>query len=75
MHMNKYAEMRKKVETLAEQVKGLHASHAEKVIEEAGLRSRWVMFNGRGCMITADCRMDRIGLIVENGIVVDTELG
>lgn len=75
MYMNQYAEMRKKAEDMAEKVKGLHASHAEKVIEEAGLHSRWVRFNGHACVVTRDVRLDRIGLIVENGIVVDTEIG
>lgn len=75
MYMNQYAEMRKEVQLARTAIIGMHVPHAEKYIESKGLQSRIIQVNGRACMVTADCHMDRIGLIVENGIVVDTEIG
>jgi len=70
-----FYELQELAKSACEDVEGMRIGAAIQRIESAGLRYRVVRRDGHGCMITADCRMDRIGLYVDSDIVVGAEVG
>jgi hypothetical protein len=60
---------------VAQEVMHMTLMEALDHIAANGLRSRVVASNGHAAMVTADVRMDRIGLRVIDNVVVSTELG
>lgn len=73
--MDRYSATRRLIETVSQEVLGMDQHEARKHIEGEGLRCRAVRIDGAGCMITADVKMDRIGLEVSGGVVVGTRNG
>ncbi len=69
--MDKYAELREIVAKASVEVIGKPMVEAGRICKEMGLSFRWVTVDGKGLMITADCKSDRIGFIINNGIVTD----
>jgi hypothetical protein len=64
-----YKSLARLVGTVCQEIHGLPVGLATQIIEENGLRCRLVRIDGDSCMITADCKIDRIGLIVNGGLV------
>jgi hypothetical protein len=54
---------------------GLSEEEATRRLEIAGFRARVTQRDGVPLISTADMRIDRLGLDIENGIVVATEIG
>lgn len=67
--MNKYEAINAARALVIPQLAGKSLPDAWKLIEGHGLTSRIVRINGQAQMITADVKMDRINLTVENGTV------
>lgn len=67
---NKYHLLREKVDKAAQAIIGADPETIDRICEEAGLDWRAVSIEGKGCMITADCRMDRIDVVIKNGIAI-----
>jgi hypothetical protein len=72
---DKYKILRDKVARISEQIIGKSAEQAAEICKGEGLPYRWVRKDGEGMMITADCKMDRIGFVIEKGVVTGTENG
>ncbi len=72
---DKYHQLRERVVSVSADVVGMQHNEAIDHVQTAGLQCRTVKINGDGCMITADVRMDRIGLVVWKGFVVGTKNG
>jgi len=68
-------QLREKVARVSADVIGMQLNEAVEHVESSGLQCRVVKIDGDGCMITADVRMDRIGLVVWKGSVVGTKNG
>lgn len=62
-------------EQAAEDVLGLSEAEAVEYLERDGLTARIVMRDGEGYAVTDDLRMDRVNLVVEEGLVIDAEVG
>lgn len=73
--MDKYRELRELALHTASECVGLTWDEAVGLCQLRELACRVLKVDGQGCMITADCRMDRIGLIINNGIVTETSCG
>lgn len=67
--MDKYQALRENIERTCRAMIGKTPDEATKVCEDAGLYWRAISIDGRGCMITADCRMDRIDATIKNGVI------
>lgn len=72
---DKYHQLREKVARVSADVIGMQHNEAISHVQAWGLSCRTVKINDDGCMITADVKMDRIGLYVKHGVVVGTENG
>lgn len=72
---DRYHEMRAKVQEAERRVVGLPVDMARALCANAGLQSRFLSVDDQACMITADCRMDRIGFHLVNGIVTEAHCG
>lgn len=73
--MDKYRATRETVEHVSKQVIGKSPGDARVIIESHGLSCRWIAKDGQGYMITADCKADRIGLIINNNVVTEVRNG
>lgn len=73
--MDKFKAVREAVGRTKNDVIGRTPEEASEMCKAAGLVSRWVRVDGMANMITSDCRMDRIGFVIDNGIVTATQCG
>jgi hypothetical protein len=73
--MNKYHILRETINKVSELIIGTTEQQAIAICNGFGVSYRFVIINGKGCMITSDCRMDRIGFVMENGIVIGARNG
>lgn len=73
--MNRFKDLAVKAALVDRVVVGMKTRAAQVAIESMDMKHRLVKIDGQACMVTADVQMDRIGLIVENGIVVGTQAG
>ncbi len=62
-------------EQAAQDVLGRSEEEAVRHLEREGLTVRVVMRDGEGYPVTDDLRTDRVNLVVEDGLVVDAEVG
>lgn len=67
--------IRRIVPAVIEEVVGLPLDKAVRLIEDRGLSSRLLKLDGRACMRVNDCRMDRIGLEISQGVVSKARMG
>lgn len=68
--------MRKVVpQTLIHTIIGMSEKEAINTINNKGYQSRVWMTNGKGCIVTADYRSDRLNLTIEDGKIVAAEIG
>lgn len=72
---DKYSKQRDLVKAVSALAIGKTLNDASCLCEAAGLAYRCVIVDGEACMITADCRSDRIGFIVNDGVVIQTMNG
>ena len=73
--MDRLRAVREAVARIQNEVVGKTPEEAAELCKTAGLGFRWLRVDGSGCMITADCRMDRIGFVINNGIVTEASYG
>ena len=64
-----------KVARVSQEIVGMKMADASAYCTINGLKDRVYSIDGKSCMHTQDVKMDRIGLVVENGIVTDTRNG
>lgn len=72
---NKYHKQRALVLAVSALVAGKSVQEATDICEAAGLKHRWIKVDGESCLLTCDCRSDRIGFIVNDGVVTETMNG
>jgi alpha-acetolactate decarboxylase len=73
--MDKYQELREKGKNLVEAIVGIHEGAAVDKCIAAGFYYRYLSMDGQYGMITSDCRMDRVGLHVMDGVVTAASIG
>lgn len=72
---DRYKEMRAKVAEAERRVVGMKWDDAVALIANAELACRILSADGQACMITSDCRMDRIGFHLVDGVVTEAHYG
>jgi len=72
---DKWHQLRDKIARASADVIGMQLNEAVEHVNAPGLQCRVISSDDEGCMITADVRMDRIGLVVWKGSVVGTKNG
>lgn len=70
-----YKLLRQAGQQLCEKLIGKTSDEAQVICDGAGFWFRYLSIDGKGCMITADCRMDRIGCHVSQGKVITASVG
>lgn len=73
--MDKYQELRALVERISKEIIGKELGEAIQLCKDNALPYRYVAQDGKGYLITADCKMDRIGFIINNNIVTAVHNG
>lgn len=72
---DKYRILREKVERVCKELLGKSFTEALEITGKENLYLRMLSADGKGCMITADVRMDRIGIHLKDGKIVSAEGG
>jgi hypothetical protein len=73
--MDKQEQLHADGKRLMQDVLGKSTEDAHQLCADAGFALRYTKIDGRPCMITADCRMDRISAAVSNGHVYAAHVG
>lgn len=73
--MDKYQRLRETGHWLSEFAIGKTSGELARACEDAGFTWRYVYIDSKPCMITADVRMDRIGIHVSKGIITAASAG
>ena len=69
-------ELQQKVDRVSKEIIGKSVKEAEQICRANGLLYRWVIHRGKGHLITADCKANRIGFVTDaNAIVIETRNG
>lgn len=72
---DKYQKMRETGHWLVNYAVGKTVGELARACEDAGFTYRYLHIDTKACMITADVRMDRIGISTSKGIVIAASVG
>lgn len=75
MSHDRYAALRFTGAKLAVDVVGRSIEDATHLCNQHGFTLRFLHIDGRACMITADCRMDRISASASQGKIIAAAVG
>lgn len=73
--MDKYQQLRTTGMRLANELIGKTVDEAKAMCQDVGFKIRFLSIDGRPCLITADCRMDRIGCRSVDGVITEAHVG
>lgn len=73
--MDKYRDLRNRGNKLAHDAVDKQVDVVVEMCERAGFKYRYISIDNKPCMITADVRMDRLGIHVSKGVVIAASIG